>query len=95
MAVPVKLVTFPVTLTLSFWGPWISASRMPLKFNEEAVVKPIELPGAIVPPDAIVVAGRLPVPLIVAPELTNNPDDCAIEPLTKSDVPLDTVVVPV
>ena len=53
------------------------------------------LPGAKVPPDWMVVVGRVPVPPMVPPELTVTPEELAIEPSTKSLAPLAMVVAPV
>ena len=94
------MVTLPVTVVLSFWGPWNSASRMPPgatgpKSREAAVSRPIEFPGAKRPPDWSVVAGRVPLPPMVPPALTVRLAEDAIEPLTESLAPASTTVAPV
>ena len=57
------------------------------------VKRPIELPGASVPP-LMVVLPTMPLPPSVPPALTVSRLDDAIEPFTAS-VPASTVVAPV
>ena len=91
------MLTAPVTVVLSLWGPWISASRMPPepKFKEATVSWPIELPGARWPPAWIVVSGKVPLPPIMPSALTVRLAEVAIEPLTESLAPASTTVAPV
>ena len=88
----------PEAITLSAEAVPISKLEMALELSvrgPEMESVPIELPGAKMPPDWMVVVGRVPVPPMVPPELTVRLEEDAIEPLTESLAPLATVVAPV